>query len=88
MEKIVNSVQTNPKYAVGDSLTIADLQVMTMFLRPEIDPLFSKGCEAMRESAPKCAAIYDNVVKNPVVQKFIKELKDAETPFTGIGILS
>ena len=83
----MNSVQTNPKYAVGESLTIADLQVMTIFLRPEIDPLFAEGGEGIRKNAPKCAAIYDNLVKHPVVEKFIQELKEANTPFTGIGIL-
>ena len=83
----MKSVQTNPKYAVGDSLTIADLQVMTLFLCPEIDPLFTKGCEGMRQNAPKCAAIYENLVKNPVVKQFIQELKDAKTPFSGMGIL-
>ena len=87
MDKVVKMVQTNPKYAVGDSLTIADLYLMTLFLCPEIDPIFTEGYGGIEKDAPACAAIYANVCKNPEVAKFIQELKDAKTPYTGMGIL-
>jgi len=87
LEKVVKMVQTNPNHAVGDSLTLADLYLMTLFLCPEMDPIFTEGYGGMEDDAPTCAAIYANVVKNPVVAKFIQELKDAKTPYTGMGIL-
>ena len=67
LEKVVKLTQTNPKYAVGESLTIADLYIMRFFALPEIDPLFTEGYDGMRDRAPTCAQIYDHTLKHPVV---------------------
>ena len=85
-EKILN-LKRSGKYAVGDSLSLADLSILKLKLFC-YDPLFNKYGDvrgSFEKTAPTMMQIAEKVEELDAVKAYLKE--DGHLPFSGMSIL-
>ena len=86
VEKILNLKKTGD-YAVGNSITLADLEIFKISQFSK-DPLFNKYGDikgAFENSAPTMVKIAAKLAEHPIVQEYLKT--DGHLPYTGMTIL-
>jgi len=86
IEKVLNFKRTG-EYAVGDSITLADMEIFkySQFAK---DPLFNKYGDmqaAFEKSSPTMVKIAAKVAQHPIVQEYLKT--EGHLPYTGMNIL-
>jgi hypothetical protein len=80
IEALLGKLQTNSAHAVGDYITMADLSIFQMIYQFQDSVVGFTGYEAR---CPKSVAIYENVMSNEIVRKYIEEV--GHLPFTMMG---
>ena len=81
VDKVLGMCQTNEQFAVGDTMTFADIYIFAIRTFTE-DPLLNMYTEIKKAMPPKAGKIADYVAKHPVVAEYIKT--DGHVPATGI----
>ena len=82
-EKMLENGQVNPQYAVGNSLTWADLDLVGWYIQSK-DVYFGFDFE---KSLPVSNRIVMGLLKNPKIAKYVEDYEKSGFPFTGMGIL-
>ena len=83
IDKVLGMTQTNDDFAVGDSITFADIAIFAL-RQFTSDPLFNKYGDIKSTMPPKAAKIAENVAKHPIVAEYLKT--DGHLPYTGLMI--
>ena len=73
--------QTNENFAVGDTMTFADIYIFAIRTFVE-DPLLNNYTNVKEAMPPKAAKIAEIVANHPIVAEYIKT--DGNVPATGI----
>ena len=83
VDKVLGLTQTNENFAVGDSITFADIHLFAM-RQYTVDPLFNKYADIKSTLPPKVVKITENLAKHPAVAEYLQT--DGLLPYSGLMI--
>ena len=83
VDKVLSMTQTNENFAVGDSITFADIHLFAM-RQYTVDPLFNKYADLKSTLPPKTVKITENLAKHPAVAEYLQT--DGLLPYSGLMI--
>ena len=83
VDKVLSMTQTNENFAVGDSITFADIHLFAM-RQYTVDPLFNKYADIKSTLPPKVVKITENLAKHPAVAEYLQT--DGLLPYSGLMI--
>ena len=86
LEKVLAITQTNENFTVGESLTIGDIMILSIFILAE-DKWFKQNMTEIKSVIPRCTKIYENAMKNDIIRNYMTELKENQMPATGLALL-
>ena len=75
--------QTNENFAVGESITFADIHLFAI-RQYTVDPLFNKYGDIKSTLPPKAMKITENLAKHPAIAEYLKT--DGLLPYSGLMI--
>ena len=83
IDKVLGMTQTNEDFAVGDSITFADIHLFAM-RQYTVDPLFNKYGDIKSTLPPKALKITEKLANHPVIAEYLKT--DGLLPYSGLMI--
>merc|ERR1712110_100763 len=82
-QKMIERFQTNPNFIVGNSMTIADIDLLAYYIMSK-DIYFGFDFE---KCVPVAYPIVMSLLKNPKIANFFDEFQASGQPFTGMGVM-
>ena len=85
-EKVLAITQSDENFTVGETLTIGDIMILSIFIYAE-DKWFKESMSEIKSVIPRCTKIYENAMKNDIIRNYMTELKENQMPATGLALL-
>ena len=83
IDKVLGITQTNDEFAIGDSLTFADIAIFAL-RQFTADPLHNKYADIKSTMPPKAVKISESVAKHPGLAEYLET--DGHMPYTGLNV--
>ena len=83
IDKVLSMTQTKENFAVGESITFADIYLFAL-RQYTVDPLFNKYGDIKSTLPPKAMKITENLAKHPAIAEYLKT--DGLLPYSGLMI--
>jgi len=83
IDKVLSMTQTKENFAVGESITFADIYLFAL-RQYTVDPLFNKYGDIKSTLPPKAMKITQNLAQHPAIAEYLKT--DGLLPYSGLMI--